>query len=46
MASAIDLKNMILVQTEDAVMVCPKDSCQQVKKIVEQIKAEKLLKYL
>ena len=46
MASAIDLTDMILVQTEDAVMICPKDSCQQVKKIVEQIKAEKLIRYL
>ena len=46
MASAIDLNGMVLVQTEDAVMVCPKDSCQQVKKIVEQIKAEKLIRYL
>ena len=45
-ASAIDLEDMILVQTDDAVMVCPKSSSQKVKQIVERLKVENMTEFL
>ena len=39
--TALGLKNIIVVDTPDALMVCSKDRAQDVKRIVEQIKLEK-----
>jgi mannose-1-phosphate guanylyltransferase/mannose-1-phosphate guanylyltransferase/mannose-6-phosphate isomerase len=39
LVAAIGLENMVVVETDDAVMVAPKDRVQDVKKIVEQLKA-------
>lgn len=36
--TGLGLDNFVVVVTEDAVLVCPKDRAQEVKKIVEQIK--------
>ena len=36
--AAIDVENLILVETPDAVMVCPKNRAQEVKKIVDILK--------
>ncbi|MCX7735316.1 MAG: sugar phosphate nucleotidyltransferase [Candidatus Kapabacteria bacterium] len=36
--TGLGLENFVVVVTEDAVLVCPKDRAQEVKKIVEQIK--------
>jgi len=41
LVATMGLKNMIVVDTSDAVLVCPKDCAQDVKKIVEKIKQEK-----
>ncbi len=41
LVATLGLKNMIVVDTPDALLVCPKDQAQDVKKIVEQIKLEK-----
>ena len=41
LVATMGLKNMIVVDTSDAVLICPKDCAQDVKKIVEQIKLEK-----
>lgn len=40
------LKDMIVIDTEDCLLVCPKDRAQDVKKIVERLQKEKLGKYL
>ncbi|MCH7492782.1 mannose-1-phosphate guanylyltransferase [Patescibacteria group bacterium] len=40
------LKDMIIIDTEDCLLVCPKDRAQDVKKIVEKLQKEKLNKYL
>ncbi|EKD25888.1 MAG: hypothetical protein ACD_79C01449G0003 [uncultured bacterium] len=45
-AAAIDLHDQILVQTDDAVLCCPKTSAQKVKNIIEILKAEKLERFL
>ncbi len=38
------LENLAIIATDDAVMVCPKDRVQEVKKIVEEIKKDDELK--
>ena len=43
--AAVGLKNMIVVQTKDAVLVAAKDKSQQVKHIVDQLKAENRQEY-
>ncbi|RJO59485.1 mannose-1-phosphate guanylyltransferase [Candidatus Parcubacteria bacterium] len=40
------VKDLIIVDTEDALLVCPAGSAQDVKKIVEELKAKKLKKLL
>ncbi len=40
------LKDMIVLETEDVVLVCPKDRAQDVKKIVEELERKKMKKYL
>jgi mannose-1-phosphate guanylyltransferase len=40
------LTNMIVIDTEDCLLVCPKDRAQDVKKIVEELEKKKMKKYL
>ena len=42
----VGLKGLIIVDTEDALLVCRKDSDQKVKKIVENIKNRKKIEFL
>lgn len=44
--AAVGVHNIIVVETEDAVLVCPKEKAQDVKKIVEYLESEKMDKYL
>ncbi len=46
LVAALGLEGMVVVETEDAVLVCPKERAQDVKKIVEQLKREAREKYL
>lgn len=46
MIATAGLKDMIVVETEDAIMVCPKSRAQDVKKIVEALERKKMKKYL
>ena len=41
LVATMGLENMIVVDTSDAVLICPKDCAQDVKKIVEQIKLDR-----
>ena len=36
--AAVDVENLVIVETPDAVMVCPKDRAQEVKRIVDALK--------
>ncbi|MCZ7402628.1 MAG: mannose-1-phosphate guanylyltransferase/mannose-6-phosphate isomerase [Candidatus Methanoperedens sp.] len=38
--SLIDVKDMVVVDTPDALLVCPRKSCQKVKEIVASLKSE------
>lgn len=40
------LKDTVVVETEDVVLVCPKDRAQDVKKLVEKLEKRKMRKYL
>ena len=36
--AVIDLANMLVVETDDAILICPKDRDQDVKKLVEELR--------
>lgn len=40
------VKNMIIIETEDAILVCPKERAQDVKKIVDKLAEKKMNEYL
>ena len=44
--ATVGLTDMIVVDTGDAILVCPKDRAQEVKHLVEALKKNKKLKYL
>lgn len=44
--AAMGLKNVVIVDTDDAVLVCPKDRAQDVKKLIEEIEKNGLKKFL
>lgn len=46
LVALVGLKDLIVVDTDEILMVCPKDKSQDVKKIVEKIKADKRKEYL
>lgn len=46
LVTAVGIKDLIVVSTEDAVMVCPKDRAQDVKYIVEELKEQNKIMYL
>ena len=46
MIATVGVENLIIVETEDAVLVCDKSRAQDVKRIVDQLKAEGREEYL
>ena len=44
--AAIGVDNLVVVETPDTVLVCPRERVQEVKKIVEQLEAEGKEEYL
>lgn len=44
--ATVGIENMIVAETEDAVLVCRKDQAQLVKEVVEQLKIKGLERYL
>ncbi|MDP3244763.1 MAG: sugar phosphate nucleotidyltransferase [bacterium] len=40
------VSNMIVIETEDALLICPKDRAQEVKKLVNELERRKLKEYL
>lgn len=39
LVATVGLSNLVIINTDDAVLICPKDRSQDVKKIVEKLKA-------
>ena len=46
LVATVGLDDLIIVETKDAVLVAHKDKAQEVKRVVEQLKAEKRTEYL
>ena len=46
LVAAIGLEDMIIVDTEDALLVCPRSRAQDVKKVVEALKRARKTRYL
>ena len=46
MVAAIGIKDIVLVDTDDAILICKKDQSQMVKELVEEIKKTDLKNYL
>lgn len=46
LVAAIGLKDMIIVETDDALLVCRKDRAQDVSRIIEELRKKKLEEYL
>lgn len=46
MIALVGLDNMIVIETPDAILVCPKDKAQKVKELVNKLKKEKKVEYL
>lgn len=44
--ATVGLKDTIVIETEDCLLVCPKDRAQDVKKIVDQLEKKRMKKYL
>ncbi len=44
--ATIGLDNMIVIETDDSILVCPKEKAQDVKKIVEHLKKQGMNEYL
>ncbi len=46
LVALVDVENLAIVETDDAILICRKDSSQRVKEIVDQLKQKKLHDYL
>lgn len=46
LVATIGLENMIIIDTDDALLICPQDRAQDVKKIVDELKRRKAHDYL
>ena len=46
LVAAIGVKNLIVVETDDAILICDRKQAQRVKELVEQLKQSHLIKYL
>jgi mannose-1-phosphate guanylyltransferase len=44
--ATVGLNNIIVVDTDDAILVCPKDRAQEVKRLVDALKQNNKHKYL
>jgi mannose-1-phosphate guanylyltransferase len=42
----VGIENLLVVDTEDALLICSKDKAQDVKKVVDMIRRKKMDKYL
>jgi mannose-1-phosphate guanylyltransferase len=46
LVSLVGVKDLIVIETKDALLICPKGKSQDVKKAVEKLEAAKMKKYL
>lgn len=46
LVAAVGVHDLVIIDTEDALLVCPRDRAQDIKQLVETLKKEQQLKYL
>ncbi len=46
LVATIGLENLVIINTKDAILICPKDRSQDVKKVVQKLKDRRQTKYL
>lgn len=46
LAALVGVDNLIVIETKDAILVASKDKAQQVRKVIEELKKQKLNRYL
>lgn len=46
LVATVGLQDMMIIETEDTIMICPKDRAQDVKKIVKKLEEDGLVEYL
>ncbi|PKN06176.1 MAG: mannose-1-phosphate guanylyltransferase, partial [Deltaproteobacteria bacterium HGW-Deltaproteobacteria-7] len=46
LVALVGIKDLIIVETKDALLICKKGSSQNVKKVVDILEGKKLKKYL
>jgi mannose-1-phosphate guanylyltransferase len=46
LVAALGVRDLIFVETDDAILICPKDKAQEMKALIEKLKAEGKEKYL
>ncbi len=46
LVAAVDVDNLVVVETEDALLICKKDQSQKVKNVVDALRRKKLIEYL
>jgi len=44
--AALGVRDLIIVDTTDAVMICPRDRAQEVKSLVDELKAKGEINYI
>jgi len=46
LVALLGVENLVVVDTPDALLVCPKDRAQDVRLVVDQLRRERLERYL
>ncbi|MCL4425869.1 MAG: mannose-1-phosphate guanylyltransferase [Firmicutes bacterium] len=46
LVAALGVEDLIIVEAEDSILICPKDRAQEVRKIVEKLRERKMEQYL
>ena len=46
LVATVGVRDLIVVETEDALLVCHKDRAQDVRRVVDQLKARRMTEYL
>jgi len=46
LVALLGMKDTLVVQTDDALLICPKEKSESIRKVVEELKNRKLTKYL
>lgn len=46
LVALLGVKDLVVVDTDDALLICPKAACESIRKVVQELKEKKLTQYL